>query len=219
LASFDRTHNLQVFGLNELPFGRGRKWAQSGVANWLAGGWQLNYVISRLSGTPFNLTGNGSLLNPGNRGLNQTVNLVGSYQVIAGNPWSGTGNCPNTSCAYFDPSIFAQPTTGNFGNVRRNTFRGPGIFTADLSIFRDFKITERVTFQFRTEVFGLTNTPRFANPNGGCSGGAGASCLTVGSNGLVSTNFGSITQTLGTSGSNASTDGARNIWFAGKIIF
>ena len=219
LASFDRTHNLQVYVVYDLPFGRGKRWAQSGVANWLAGGWQLNTVVSRLSGTPFNLTGNAALLNPGtSRGLNETVNLAGQYKVIGGNPWSGTGICPNTSCDYFDPSIFTQPTAGTFGSVRRNTFRGPGVFDADLSIFRSFKITERINFQFRTEIFGLTNTPRFSNPNGSCSSGAGASCL-ITSNGVVTNNFGSITSTLGTSGSNASTDGARTIWFAGKVVF
>lgn len=219
LAAFDRTHNLQVFGLYELPFGRGKKWAQSGVGNALAGGWQVNYVVSRLSGTPFNLTGNAALLNPGQRGLNETVNLTGTYSVIGGNPWSGTGICPNTSCDYFNPAIFSQPTIATFGDVRRDTFRGPGIFTADMSVFRNFKITERFTFQFRTEIFGLTNTPRFSNPNGSCAGGAGASCLVTNSSGVVSNNFGSITSTLGTSGSGASTDGARQIWFAGKIIF
>ncbi|HWC17399.1 MAG TPA: TonB-dependent receptor, partial [Terriglobales bacterium] len=214
LAGFDRTHNLQVFGLYELPFGKGKRWGQSGVASWLAGGWQLNAVLSRLSGTPFNLTGSAGLLNPGTaRGLNETVNLVGSYHVIGGNPWSLAGTCPNTSCDYFDPSIFAQPTAGNFGNVHRNTFRGPGVFGIDASIFRDFKLTERFTFQFRTELFGLTNTPRFSNPNGACSSGAGAVCL------LPNNNFGSITSTLGTSGSGASTDGARQIWFAGKLVF
>lgn len=218
LASFDRTHNLQVYDLYELPFGRGKRWAQSGIANALAGGWQLNSVLSRLSGTPFNLTGTASLLNPGQRGLNETVNLTSSYQRIAGNPWSGTGICPNASCEYFNPGIFSQPTAGTFGNVGRNTFRGPGIFALDMSVFRNFKITERVTFQFRTEIFGLTNTPRFNNPNGSCSSGAGVSCLTL-SNGVPNTNFGTITSTMGTSGSGASTDGARQIWFAGKIVF
>lgn len=218
LASFDRTHNLQIYGLYELPFGRGKRWAQGGFANALAGGWQLNSVMSRLSGTPFNLVGTASLLNPGQRGMNETVNITGAYNTIGGNPWSGSGLCPNTSCDYFDPSIFSQPSVGTFGDVRRNTFRGPGIFALDLSIFRNFKITERITFQFRAEAFGLTNTPRFNNPNGTCSSGAGISCLTT-ANGAVNTNFGSITSTMGTSGSNASTDGARQIWFAGKITF
>ena len=66
-------------------------------------------------------------------------------------------------------------------------------------------LTERFTFQFRAEAFGVTNTPHFSNPN--------VACCT--SNNL---NFGVITSTLGgNSGTNL--NGARTIWFAGKLLF
>ena len=62
-----------------------------------------------------------------------------------------------------------------------------------------------VPFQFRAEAFGVTNTPHFSNPN--------VACCT--SNNL---NFGVITSTLGgNSGTNL--NGARTIWFAGKLLF
>jgi hypothetical protein len=214
LASFDRTHNLQLYAVYSLPFGRGQRWGQGGIANAIAGGWQLNSTVSKLSGTPFNLTGNAGLLNPASsRGFTETLNMVNPFQVTSGKPWSGVGICPNASCQYFNPADFSQPTAGNFGDVRRDTFRGPGVFDMDLSVFRDFKLTERFTFQFRAEAFGLTNTPRFNNPNGGCAGAAGATCV------VANNNFGTITGTAGTSGSNSSTDGTRNIWFAGKLTF
>jgi hypothetical protein len=44
--------------------------------------------------------------------------------------------------------------------------RGPGVVNADLSLFRTFKVTEKINLQFRGESFNLSNTPHFANPNG-----------------------------------------------------
>jgi Carboxypeptidase regulatory-like domain/TonB dependent receptor len=217
-ASFDRTHNLQIYAVYDLPFGHGQRWATHGIGNAIGGGWELNTIVSKLSGTPFSVTGQASLLNPAVQdGLNNTANLVGAYHVTGGNPWSGSGTCPlaNLSCHYFDPSVFGQPTVGVFGDSRRNEFRGPGVFDADLSVFRNFKLTERFTVQFRAEAFGLTNTPRFQNPNVSCGSSTGNACSTA----SQTSNFGAITATAGTSGSNSSTDGARVIWFAGKLIF
>ena len=44
--------------------------------------------------------------------------------------------------------------------------RGPGVVNTDLSLFRTFKLVERVNLQFRAESFNLSNTPHFANPSG-----------------------------------------------------
>ena len=82
------------------------------------------------------------------------------------------------------------------------------------------QLTERFTFQFQANMFGLTNTPRFKNPGNvnpaSCgSWTPGSLCSTA----AATNNFGAITATSGTSGSNSSTDGARVIWFAGKLIF
>jgi len=214
LAGFDRTHNLQGYVVYDLPFGHGQRWATGKVGNAIAGGWQINSVVSKLSGTPFSVTANAGSLNPAvSDGLNNTAQLIHPYHVVSGKPWTKKGACGSVSCVYFDPSAFEQPNYGVFGNTGRNQFRGPGIFDMDFSVFRNFKITERFTFQFRAEAFGLTNTPRFNNPTSSCStGGPGTGCSST-------TNFGAITATNGVSGSGASTDGARTIWFAGKLLF
>jgi hypothetical protein len=65
---------------------------------------------------------------------------------------------------YFNPLAFAPVTDVRFGNVGRNTLRGPGVFNLDSSLFRDFRLTERFGVQFRAEMFGTTNTPQFGNP-------------------------------------------------------
>ena len=209
LAGFDRTHNFEAFGLYALPFGHGQRFAQSGIASALAGGWQLNWVLSALSGTPFTITDSGTgqtLLNaPGNT---QTVNIVGPPRILNGGPRS---SCPkvsgqyNLACSYFDPNAFAPVTTaGVFGNSGRNILRGPGYFNLDMSLMRNFKLLEWLTFQFEAEAFGITNTPHFNNPNSNISGA----------------NFGAVTSTLVTTNASlGGTGGQRQWWFGGKLIF
>jgi len=154
VAGFDRTHNFQFFGDYGLPFGKGKRWAQSGLAAKLAGGWQMNWILSRYSGAPFNVVTSGTSVNaPGNT---QTADQVlANVQILGGH---GSGD------PYFDPNAFAPVTAKRFGNTGRNIVRGPGFFNLDGSLFRDFSITERFVLQFRAEAFGLTNTPQFANP-------------------------------------------------------
>ena len=82
--------------------------------------------------------------------------------------------------------------------------RGPGYVNLDASLFRDFRITERVKFQFRMEVFGVTNTPHFSNPG-----------TTV----TTASTFGVITSTFNPSGQMPGSGGERWYWFAGKVIF
>ncbi|MEO6723959.1 MAG: TonB-dependent receptor, partial [Blastocatellia bacterium] len=159
VTNFDRPHNLQIYAVYELPFGHGKRWAQDGLANWLAGGWQLNGVFSKLSGTPFTVTSSGTSLNaPGNT---QTADQVKADVQILGKVGRGQ--------SYFDPAAFAPVTSVRFGTSGRNTLRGPGLTNLDASLFRDFKLTERFKLQFRVEVFNVTNTPAFNNPGANAS--------------------------------------------------
>jgi hypothetical protein len=68
--------------------------------------------------------------------------------------------------AWFDITAFAPITDVRFGNVGRNTMRGPGVVNMDLSIFRSFRVVEKLKVEFRAESFNISNTPHFANPNG-----------------------------------------------------
>jgi hypothetical protein len=207
LASFDRTHNLQIYGVYELPFGRTKRWAQSGIVNHLAGGWQVNWLLSAISGNPFTVWGGGAQVNaPGNT---QTPDQVAPLRIL-GNVGTqpGTPACAPTdmSCHYFDPTSFrAVPGTEiRFGTAGRNIIRAPGLFNLDGSIFRDFKITERVKFQFRMEMFGVTNTPHLAAPGFDVTDTA---------------NFGVIRSTVNLAGRGTGTGGERQVWFAGKLMF
>jgi hypothetical protein len=61
VAGFDRTHNFQIFGVMGLPFGKGERWAQTGVSSWRLGGWLINQIVSYVTGAPFTVTSGGSL--------------------------------------------------------------------------------------------------------------------------------------------------------------
>jgi hypothetical protein len=154
VAGFDRTHNLQLFGVYGLPFGPGKRFLSSGPIGAIVGGWQLNGSFSALSGTPFTVGSAGTSLNaPGNT---QTADQVLPEVKILGKIGRGE--------SYFDPNAFAPVTAVRFGTVGRNSLRGPGLVNLDASLFRNFSLTERFKLQFRMEVFNVTNTPAFNNP-------------------------------------------------------
>src|SRR5262249_23272337 len=102
----------------------------------------------------------------------------------------GNGNRPNVNGAprifgatgpgqlYFDTSVFSAPPPNTFGNLGRNVLHGPRLFEIDASIFRRFRITERMNLEFRAESFNLTNTPHFDRP-GTTFGNAGFGQVTT----------------------------------------
>ncbi len=195
LAGFDRTHNLQIYGVYDLPFGPHKRFLQTGVIGHIAAGWQTNAILSSTSGRPFTVgTANTSLNAPGNT---QTADQVLANVAILG----GHGN----GQPYFDPNAFAPVTAVRFGTSGRNIVRGPGLFNLDASIFRNFRLTERFTLQFRAEAFGATNTPQFGQP------GATASSATRNADGSI--------RALNGYGEITSAGGERQFRFALKVMF
>jgi hypothetical protein len=158
----DRTHNFQFNGIAELPFGRGKQWATSGLAAALFGGWQVNGIVSMYSGPPFSVTAPGTSLNaPGNT---QRADLVKPEVDRLGGVGRGR--------KYYDPTAFAEVNEPRFGTAGFNLLDSPGTFNTDLSVFRRFQATERVSIQFRAEAFNATNTPHFTAPNGAVNSSA-----------------------------------------------
>ena len=62
-------------------------------------------------------------------------------------------------------AAFANPAQGNFGTSRRYSLYGPGYSDVDLSVFKNTKIYERLTVQFRAEMFNLFNRINYAPPS------------------------------------------------------
>jgi hypothetical protein len=157
-AGFDRTHVFQAGWVWDLPFGKGRKMLNNGIANQLAGGWKLNGTLSAFTGTPFTVGASNSSLNAGPDNT-QTADQVKQNVAYLGGIGSGH--------YFYDPTAFAPVTDVRFGTTGRNILRGPGAFNTDLSLNRDFAIKERVKLEFRADCFNITNTPKFTTPSGG----------------------------------------------------
>ena len=68
------------------------------------------------------------------------------------------------------PPIFTSPCLGCDSSLGRNTFTGPNFFNMDMSLFKNFKVTERVGLQFRAESFNLLNDVNFKLPGANFAG-------------------------------------------------
>jgi hypothetical protein len=198
LAGFDRTHNFELYSNYALPFGKNKPWLANGFVSKIAGGWQLNGIMSRYSGVPLTVTTAGTSLNaPGNT---QTAEQVLPTVAILGGHGAGANGA-----SYFNPAAFTTVNTVSFGNSGRDIIRGPGLFNVNASVFRNFRVTERFQLQFRAEAFNLTNTPQFGNP------GTTVSSATFNSDGSIKSLNG---YTQITSASNE-----RQLRFALKLTF
>jgi hypothetical protein len=76
----------------------------------------------------------------------------------------GAVSYPRTAEMWFDPSAFALPQAGYYGNARRNSLRGPGLKTLDLGFFKDLPVA-RATVQLRVEAFNVLNWVNLGLPD------------------------------------------------------
>jgi hypothetical protein len=155
-AGFDRTQVFQLGWVYELPVGKGKAYVNGGgIASKVLGGWQFSGIESCYTGNPLTVTANGTSLNAYDE--TQTANQVLPNVQFLGGVGAGA--------LYYNPAAFAAVTTASYGNVGRNTLRGPGTWNTDVDISRDFSPLERVKMQFRAEFYNLPNTSHFGNPD------------------------------------------------------
>jgi hypothetical protein len=169
VSGYDVPHILTISSVYELPFGRGKRFANtSQLASGVVGGWQVNGIFTFSSSPPYHVVVSGDVANTGNEesgpyGGYERLNLVGN--------WHPPGGCqPNDM---FNTSAFAVPAPYTFGNVGRFSMRACALKNLDFSVFRDFRIPawERGKLEFRAESFNLTNTPTWAAPDANISDG------------------------------------------------
>ena len=175
-SNFNRTQNLQITHITELPFGKGKRWLSSGAGSAILGGWQVNGILSFYDGTPFGIDGPGDFTDAS--GTAERADQVGPIVYLGG---TGPGQ------KWFDTSAFAEvctvdttnctipgvldPATGLPISSRRIGTAGfgilgrPGTANWDFSLFRSIAISEQVTLQLRVEGFNFTNTPHFSGPD------------------------------------------------------
>jgi hypothetical protein len=148
-SDFDVDHRLVASFVYDLPFGRGKRYVNNlnKAADAVIG--QVNGIATFQKGFPITITAadSGGVLDT--FGTNR-ANLVGD-------PNSGAG----TIASWFNKSAFAQPAPGIFGSSGRNILRAPGINNFDLSLFKNFAITEQLRFQLRLESFNAFNHTQF----------------------------------------------------------
>jgi len=125
------------------------------VVNAVAGGWQVNSIVTFHSGFPFTIGGNDV---SGTGSFGARASCVGSPQVY------GKRQAPQGGYQWWNPATFVQPASG-FGNCGVGVIRGPGLHTADLSVSKLFAVTEHQNVEFRAEAINFTNTPILARPN------------------------------------------------------
>jgi len=154
-CDFDVRHIVTGTFIWEIP---GPK---SGLASYLAGGWELGTIVTATSGTPFTVT-NGGGGDPLNTGFNGDFSMDFPDLVAGCNPIHGGVTYVNTNCFALAPAV---PNGVLVGNAGRNRFYGPGLKTVDLSVFKNIRVIERLKLQFRAEFFNVLNHPNLAAPN------------------------------------------------------
>jgi hypothetical protein len=155
-GDWDVRHNFTGSALYSLPTLKG---SNSFVQKAL-GGWQTSGIIQTRSGLPTNITlVSGFFGNPVRPDL-----VPGQPLWLPNHSWPGSSY--NINAFAVEPTYVGTPG-GTIGTVGRNSLRGPAYFQLDLSGMKNFAITERVTMQFRADIFNIFNHPNFTNPDGG----------------------------------------------------
>jgi hypothetical protein len=158
LCDINTKHLVHVSGIYQLPFGRGHALLSSGAGSLIAGGWSVNGILTAQDGQP--LTVACSITTAAGLGCN-------ALNVRGVNPYAGLHNAKQ----FLNPAAFANPpaattaaaSIANLGGSPTQV-SGPPYRRLNFSIFRQFASYKETHFEFRAEVFNLTNTPNFAQP-------------------------------------------------------
>jgi hypothetical protein len=178
-SDFDIRHRFVFSYVYDLPFGKGRTWAQEGPLSYLVGGWRASSITSFHTGRPF------TIKDGNNDGAFRTGGF-GGPTALADCPNGGTTatklrDTGGSGPFWFDPSFYAVPfaqspnpatptaVVPRLGTCTRGTMYGPGLSNVDLAISRMFNyFGEGRSLEFRWEAFNLLNTPYFGQPSGNC---------------------------------------------------
>ena len=176
-STFDMRHTFTNSFVWQLP------WLQSqqGLVGHVLGGWSLNNIINWHSGFPwtpycsdssfpsslcdYNEDGvsndRPNMPSFGNHSTNARSAFEGGAGHMTADMFTACGVSPSPSS-----SLGCTNWTGAYdGNLGRNTFRGPSFADIDLSLFKNFKVSERVNLQFRAEAFNIANRVNLYLPN------------------------------------------------------
>ncbi len=183
-SDFDIPNRVAFSYDYHLPVGRGQQMLNHGPLSWILGNWTTSGLYSYYSGHPFQVNEN-----DGNHNSNldpygyttATPNLIGKARTV-GDPDCWFFASKDSACALKASGATDAYTTtavGAIGNVGRNTLRGPHIGVWDAALLKDFPIAEGWNAEARWEVFNVTNTPEFGQPQGNITSGGVASITSL----------------------------------------
>jgi hypothetical protein len=167
VSSYDALHQVNAYGIWQVPVGRGRKFlgTSNKIVDAILGGWQISGAWVQSSGLPFSVTQGRKW--PTNWNVTPYATPNGNAQVAVTN----NSNAPPASGTVGGPNLWSDPATefkawgftipGQTGSVK--TLRGAGVFNIDSGVSKTWKMpyAESHTVQFRWESFNLTNSVRF----------------------------------------------------------
>jgi hypothetical protein len=154
VSSFDVPQNFTISAGYALPFGQGKRFLSSAnrLTDAFVGGWQYQTITNFHSGVPYTPTISRDVAN---------IGVSAQHPNLIGPGCQKSGSLAN----YFKLTNYAVPATYTFGTSGTDTCRGGGFEEVDMSLFKDFKITEGSRLQFRAEAFNLPNSAFFNIPS------------------------------------------------------
>jgi hypothetical protein len=168
-----RNHVFIFTQVYQLPFGTGKRFGSNvgRLGDLIIGGWELNGTTNFSSGLPF--TPNLASCHASSDTGPCRPDVVGEIKAgrRSGDPnapgyWYQTTSGVSLAAAGQSSGSWAQPAVDTFGNVGRNSMRGPRYFDSDLALFKNFTITERARAQFQFQFYNIFNHVNLANPDG-----------------------------------------------------
>jgi hypothetical protein len=182
-SDIDIRHRYVASYIYELPVGKGKRFLNQGrVKDSVLGGWQVSGITTFMTGPPDKVTMPGNWLNIGTR-VSGRPNCVSDP-----NQSRFSDNVRNNGLIYFDTSAFQMPPLFTPGNCGRNILRSPGLNNWDVSIQKNYRITERANLQTRVEFFNTFNHAQWQIWSGRSGGG-----YTFGQPGFGNATFGRVT--------------------------
>jgi hypothetical protein len=156
VSTGDMSNVTSFSAVYDLPAGKGHRFASTGLAKQVIGGWRLDAILQVQSGMPVVVT--------------QATNNNSAFGYVLQRPnMVKSPTLPSdsrTPAQFFDVKAFETAPQFTLGSSSRNPVRGPDFRNLDVALIKHTSIGEKTDVEFRAEIFDIVNRPNFAQPNG-----------------------------------------------------
>jgi hypothetical protein len=159
LAAFNAPQRLTFASVWYFPLGRGKRFFQNASPFWdhVVGGWGIDGIATFQSGNPFTVNAPNNTADP--------LTNFRANQLCNGRDKLQNTDLRTNGLYWFNPTCFAAPQAGFFGDSGVNIITGPGVNNWDLAVEKDTPLREAIGLQFRAEFFNAWNHAQFMNPD------------------------------------------------------